>query len=275
MDEHPPVGFGCTKLGLPPFIFHPTPSPYGIPYGVLVARDIENLMFAGRCASCTHMAMSSTRVMGTATVMGQAAGTAAAMAIKKSINPPDVSAHIDQLQQQLIRDDAYLPGVPQKFSQATMKAKLAASSGDPEPLRDGINRPVGNDEHACLKMCKQAWHCRVGDTLEMHMDEPVNIRELTIIADSSLDRLIQMSHFGNYGELTDPPGALLKDASVEILVDGKWIPASQVRDNFQRLVRIPIHNKADAIRLTIEETWGEEQTRLFAAYIDTDDVSDF
>ncbi|MDY7010583.1 MAG: FAD-dependent oxidoreductase [Planctomycetota bacterium] len=268
MDDHTPEGFGCAKLGLPPTIFNPAPSPYGIPYGVLVARDIENLMFAGRCASCSHMAMSSTRVMATATVMGQAAGTASAIAIRRGITPADVSEYIDELQQTLLSDDAYLPGVPQRFSETTMQAELTASSGEPEPLRDGINRPVGDDEHA--------WRCRVGDTLVMQFPAPCNIKRLTLIADSSLDTLIQMSHFGDFGELTAPPESLIRDARVEVLSAGKWSLAGQVKGNYHRLIRIPIDSQAacddngrvEAIRLTIEKTWGAEETRLFAAYVE-------
>ena len=84
---------GCARLGLRP-AYHADPPTYGIPYGSLVARDVENLMFAGRCASCSHIAMSSTRVMGTAAVMGQAAGTAAAIAARRGIDPPDVAGHV-------------------------------------------------------------------------------------------------------------------------------------------------------------------------------------
>ncbi len=260
MDEHPPVGFGCAKVGLEPAKFSPSPSPYGIPYGVLVARDMENLMFAGRCAACTHMAMSSTRVMATAAVMGQAAGTAAAMAMRLGTDPAGVSAHIDELQQTLLVDDAYLPGVPQRFGEPTMQAELAVSSGDPKPLRDGTNRPVGDDEHA--------WRCRAGDTLEMRFAAAVNVEQLTIIADSALDRQIQLSHWGDYGELTAPPETLLRDARVEVLAAGQWSPAGKVCGNYQRLIRIPIDQKAQAVRLTIEKTWGAEKTRIFAAYVE-------
>ncbi len=260
MDDHTPEGFGCAKLGLPPTIFNPAPSPYGIPYGVLVARDIENLAFAGRCASCTHMAMSSTRVMATATVMGQAIGTAAAIAINRGIAPADVAEHIDELQQTLLTDDAYLPGVPQKFSEATMQSELKASSGEPEPLRDGINRPVGDDEHA--------WRCRVGDTFEMHFSAAADVRCLTIIADSALDQLIQLSHWDDCGELTAPPESLLMDARVEVLTAGEWSPAGEIRRNCRRLIRIPIDRKIEAVRITIEKTWGAEETRLFAAYVE-------
>ncbi len=57
------------------------PDPYDIPYRTLVASQVENLLVAGRCHSATAEAASSTRVSVTAMGMGQAAGTAAALAV--------------------------------------------------------------------------------------------------------------------------------------------------------------------------------------------------
>ena len=73
MDDHHPAGIRATRLGFPATIFHHAPSPYGIPYRALYSRNIDNLLFAGRNASCTHAAMSSTRVMAHGCTMGQAA----------------------------------------------------------------------------------------------------------------------------------------------------------------------------------------------------------
>jgi hypothetical protein len=53
---------------------------YDIPYGMLLARGVANLLVIGRCMSATRVAHSSARVMGTCLAMGQAAGTAAAIA---------------------------------------------------------------------------------------------------------------------------------------------------------------------------------------------------
>lgn len=58
------------------------PAPYDIPYRALVAQKVDNLLVAGRCHSATAAAASSTRVTVTAMALGQAAGTAAAMAVK-------------------------------------------------------------------------------------------------------------------------------------------------------------------------------------------------
>lgn len=80
MDDHHPAGFRTDE---PPTIYHAAPSPYGIPFGCLYSKDVPNLMFAGRNISMTHAAMSSTRVMATCALLGQAVGTAAALAVER------------------------------------------------------------------------------------------------------------------------------------------------------------------------------------------------
>ena len=58
------------------------PEPYDIPYRSLVPRKLSNLLVAGRCHSATRGAHASTRVTVTAMAMGEAAGVAAALALK-------------------------------------------------------------------------------------------------------------------------------------------------------------------------------------------------
>ncbi|MBD3289998.1 FAD-dependent oxidoreductase, partial [candidate division KSB1 bacterium] len=85
---------------------------YSIPLRSLYSRDIENLFLAGRDISVTHVALGSTRLMGTCAVLGQAVGTCAWLCKKFDILPENVYPEkIELLQQQLIKDDQYVPGV--------------------------------------------------------------------------------------------------------------------------------------------------------------------
>ncbi|MFV2062518.1 MAG: FAD-dependent oxidoreductase, partial [Chloroflexota bacterium] len=66
----------------------------GIPYRTLIARDAQNVLVAGRCFSATHDAHASVRSMAQCMAMGQAAGTAAALAIAADADPRDLSVEV-------------------------------------------------------------------------------------------------------------------------------------------------------------------------------------
>ena len=77
-----------------------------LPFRMLLPQGIDNLLVAGRCASMTHGGQSSARVSGACFVMGQAAGTAAHLALQADAPPRDVD--VRALQERLERDGAYL-----------------------------------------------------------------------------------------------------------------------------------------------------------------------
>jgi hypothetical protein len=79
---------------------------YAIPYRTLVPETIDQLLVAGRCHSATHEAAGSTRWMTQAMVMGQAAGTAAALSVGAGVAPRRVD--VKALQAQLRKDGAIL-----------------------------------------------------------------------------------------------------------------------------------------------------------------------
>lgn len=68
----------------------PEGAAVGIPYRALVVRDAANVLVAGRCFSATHDAHASVRSMAQCMAMGQAAGTAAALATSRGHDPRDV-----------------------------------------------------------------------------------------------------------------------------------------------------------------------------------------
>jgi 2-polyprenyl-6-methoxyphenol hydroxylase-like FAD-dependent oxidoreductase len=65
----------------------PDGETVGIPYRTLIVRDSTNTLVAGRCFSATHEAHASVRSMAQTMAMGQAAGTAAAMATEAGSDP--------------------------------------------------------------------------------------------------------------------------------------------------------------------------------------------
>jgi hypothetical protein len=77
-----------------------------LPYRMIVPQMVDNLLVAGRCASMTHGGQSAARVSGPCFVMGQAAGTAAHLALQAGIAPRRLD--VARLQERLERDGAYL-----------------------------------------------------------------------------------------------------------------------------------------------------------------------
>ncbi|GCE09401.1 FAD-dependent oxidoreductase [Dictyobacter aurantiacus] len=117
------VGFGGWSIDLHPAdgIFSERPGcnqwhargVYQIPYRCLYSKDIQNLFFAGRSISASHVAFGSTRVMATCAHSAQAVGMAAALCRREGLLPAQIGeeARIQHLQRELLRRGQYLPGL--------------------------------------------------------------------------------------------------------------------------------------------------------------------
>lgn len=92
IDIHSPDGQGVETINL-------TADSYSIPYRVLLPKGIEGLLVVGRCISCTHETLAAVRTQPTVMAMGQAGGTAAALAVKAGITPRAIN--VEELQKTL------------------------------------------------------------------------------------------------------------------------------------------------------------------------------
>ena len=77
-----------------------------LPFRMIVPQRLDNVYVAGRCASMTHDGQSSARVSGPCFAMGQAAGTAADLALSAGV--PTGEVDVGRLQERLEADGAYL-----------------------------------------------------------------------------------------------------------------------------------------------------------------------
>jgi 2-polyprenyl-6-methoxyphenol hydroxylase-like FAD-dependent oxidoreductase len=77
-----------------------------IPYGCLVPRELEGLLAAGRCISVDAMVHNCSRLIPPCLATGQAAGTAAAMAVARGVEPRGIDRA--QLQALLAQQDVRL-----------------------------------------------------------------------------------------------------------------------------------------------------------------------
>ncbi len=86
-------------LHAPGVKFRTLEGAFGIPYRCLLPKGVKNLMIACRAAGFSHIAASSCRLQRTLITLGQAAGNAAALAVKNRVEPRQVD--IRELQARL------------------------------------------------------------------------------------------------------------------------------------------------------------------------------
>ena len=99
IDIHNPSGSGTTTHRLP------EGESYEIPYRCMVPQYVDRLLVAGRCISTTHEALASTRLTPTVMTLGQAAGTAAALAKRTGKRLRDIDT---QALRAMLMDDGVL-----------------------------------------------------------------------------------------------------------------------------------------------------------------------
>ncbi|NRA36783.1 MAG: FAD-dependent oxidoreductase [Planctomycetes bacterium] len=256
MDDHHPEAI---EYKGEPTIFHPAPSPYGIPLRCLYSKNITNLWMAGRNISATHMALSSTRVMATCAILGQAVGTAAAIAIRNNIMPHGVySDHIDELQATLMDDDAYLPWKKRIPSRLMSQAEIIASTGDAQEIISGIDRQLADHGNA--------WQAACGDHIEIRLSEAGHVSQARFTFDSNLRSTKRMPcTIGAASKACRVPKQLIKAFRLEAQQeDGSWKVVCETELNYQRLLRIDLQLQCRAVRFTPLATWGDVVARVFA-----------
>lgn len=264
MDQHTPGGI---------FDFDKHPSRilnfdgcYTIPYRCFYSSQIPNLMMAGRDISTTKMAFGSTRVMGTCAVGGQAVGTAAAMAIRCGCTPKEVGAHITQLQQELLKDDCYIPGfVNCDEKDLCRNARVSASSWrtgcEPELVINGVARRVGDQEN-----CWESLDLK-DPSLVLELPQAAQVRQVRLTFDPNLTREIMPSMTRNVRDrqVKGLPHELVKDYSVEALLDGQVVWKKDVERNGQRLNVLDLETPTlcDTLKITVRSTYGLDAARIF------------
>jgi hypothetical protein len=228
-------------------------------------------MMAGRNASCSHVAFTSTRVMATCAVMGQAAGTAAALCIEKGLPPRQLandSALVRTLQQSLLRDDQTIKNLknedPLDLARiASVKSSDCYQDSKPENVIDGYVRDMyGELNHRWLGLMGPdgAW-------IELSWEKPREIRHVQFTFDTGFHRELTLSSSDSVTShmVRAPQPETVKDYVVKIVTDsGKTVEVARVSGNHQRLCRHSFDPvRAKSVRLEVSATNGSEQARVY------------
>ncbi len=266
MDDHNPKGFYANTVDEKASVMYPAPSPYGIPYRCLYSKNIENLFFAGRNISATHAAMSSTRVMGTCSLLGQAMGTAVAVCFKNNLKPDELKGkYIKALQQELMDDGVFLPYVLRQVSALTKNAALNISDAQREILFSGIERPrCEDDDNNFIRLEK-------GEGLTFSYKEKTYVGTLRLQFDMDYKRMsvspnwkmrifAQKLHEGLDFVPLKVANTIVKD--LEVYADGELIYANN--NNYASLLKVDINRSVNTVTVKFKDTWGAEKVNLYA-----------
>ena len=264
LDEHNPGGI--ENLPEPPSYFHyHFKNIYEFPFRSLYSKNITNLMFAGRNVSQTHIALSSSRIMATCALQGQAVGTAASICNKKQITPREVKdKYINELQEQLLRDDVFIPNRNAKdpkdlARKATLIFGSSTKSGDAKNLTNGISRDFNNEINH--------WQSEgVNSNVQLEWDTPINLSSVEIKCDTNVKRNIMMRKDSRNNDLygNHVPKELLKSLSIQGRVKGQWVELGAIEENRTRLIKFKFDETlVSAIKINLKETYGAENIKLF------------
>lgn len=246
MDDHFPQGF-YYRDGYPT-IFHPAPRPWGLPLRSMISENIENLVFAGRNISVTHAALSSSRVMATCSILGQALGTAVAQALDNGCHVADVD--IDTLQQTLMEDDCFIPFHTRRVPEIVKSAQCSA-----DVVRNGVDRGEEN-----------CWVGHEGDVVEYTFPEDTAISQVRLVFDSDLNRdyhnmpcniPLEQKKF-------KLPSTLISRYRVEAIASDGTEYSLEVNNNHQRFVKHFVSWNVKTLRFIPLATHGCEEFHLFS-----------
>lgn len=264
MDVHTVEGF--LNDSDDPTVWMHLDDVYTIPYRCFYSRNVENLFICGRIISASHMAFASARVMATCAVGGQAVGTAAAMAAKGGMLPRDVNHHIHELQQTLLRDDCYIPGVKNEDEQDLMRDAAVQANAwlpgcEPENVVNGTARSVGDDLN-CWAACAAD-----APKLTVQWKEPKTVRSIHFAFNSNLSREITISInqevLGRQSKSTPP--VLIKSFRVIMEYEGKTVKEMMLEEVSQRKVVVDLKKEIVCDRIVVDqfETYGCDIVTVF------------
>lgn len=270
MDDHPPSGFD--RPDLRPAHQVPPPMPYNIPLRSLYSRNISNLMMAGRNISASHVAFTSTRVMATCAVIGQAMGTAAAMCARRGTTPRELArdtSAVAELQQKLLRDDQTIRNVPNSdpldlARAAEALASSALAEADPAHVTNGFVRDLPGK-------WDNRWAAEMRDGgvyLELRWMDPVEIGQVQITFDTGFHRELTLTHQDSLNK------KMIRSAQPETVRDYEllyqspgshdWTSLGSFTANYQRLRRhrfTPV--RAAGLKILVTATNGSKEARIY------------
>ena len=273
IDTHP--ASGVDSINLDPCTQIQVPELYDIPLRSCISENIENLMFAGRNISATHIAFASTRVMATTAVIGQGVGTAAACAIREKIPPSELFTRkgiVKNIQQNLLRNNAFLLGRrntdPHDLAQkADIKASSFHPQGLPENVISGKTRTT-EGPNGCTHRWMSSSTESMPQWIELKWKDTASIGLIEITFDTGLHRVLTLTQAEAYAKKMQWGQAqkeTVKDYQIKYKTKKGWKTLAEIKGNYlaRRVHTLEADISTQAIRIMVQKTNGVDHARIF------------
>lgn len=250
MDMHNPLGF-LDNEGEPTQHTY-LEDVYQIPLSSMIAAKNNNLFVTGRLLYTDSMAFSSTRVMATCSVMGQAAGTAAALISSKNYVAHDYKTIVKDVQVKLLENGCYIPG--QRLNSKITDVDIIEVY--PHGLFDGITR----NEYFEL----------VGNQFALTLNSSKLIEELILYFDNDLTSEIMPTITRSHQKIQRKtlPDQMPCDLTIEVYYETGEIEQHNIKKNLKREIKYSFKGVNVAkIKVVVNKTHGNKNARLANVYI--------
>ena len=225
---------------------------------------------AGRNISVSHVALSTTRVMATCAILGQAVGTAMWYGLVENLTPQALSSskmHMGKLQQILLRQDQAILGVVNSDENdlarsANVKASSETADGLAVNVIDGVNRDIqdGNTHQWRAEMFSgEAW-------IDLSWKKAQKVGSIECTFDTGLNRFLRLSGQATVhkNQVRGYQPETVSDFKIELRNKNKTVYEQYVEKNYLRKF---VHQfpqiQADSVRITVVKTNGDKLAKIF------------
>lgn len=268
IDLHEPSGVDVPEK--PPYTPTHFKNLFGIPIGCYCSRNIGNLFMAGRNISATHVGFASTRVMGTCAAGGQAVGTAVALlneaghADHETLGPS--SDLMTTVQQRLLREDAFLPGLINCDDRDLARsATITSATGNRSvSVIDGTTRDLKAEWGPWSEDAAHGFaSTELPASLKLTLPKSSDIRSVELVFDSGFERPLALTPSDWYTKrmIRGPQPELVRD--YRVWIDDRMIVEETGNFLRKRVHRLPEPVNGSTVRIELLATHGVPEARLF------------
>ena len=168
-------------------------------------------------------------------------------------------------------DDCFLPGFSNHDEKdLARKAVITASSAQPDFAAANIVSGVSRRYEGAQNAWRSDGMSEDGEWIQLQLDQPAKVSQVQLTFDSNFDleKKITLSSRRQNQQIPGVPPELVKNCTIELLMNGSPIASQKIENNHLRLRRVSFESiLCDAVRVRVDATNGAAEARIFEVRI--------